>query len=503
VTGSGKTEVYIRAVLHCLQLQRTALILVPEITLAQQMVQMLSSRLPGVAMLHSGMSAGERYQEWSRIRSGEASVVMGARSAVFAPLADLGLIILDEEQEDSYKNEEYPRYHAREVAQERARRDGGVFLLGSATPRVETLAEVLAGETHMLTLKNKVAAVPRLHIQLEDSRQLYKQSLGALLTQEIAASLSRREQVVLFVNRRGHSPRTVCRRCGSRQLCPHCAVALVYHADQGKHICHYCNYALEVIDRCGTCGSDQLAVAGAGTQRVEEEVRKLFPAARTERLDLDTRRKKGYSKSVIQRMQQKEIDILIGTQMVAKGLHFPEVSLVGVIDADALLALPDYRAEERAFQLLLQAAGRSGRGDAAGRVVIQTYQPENPLMRLLLQQDYLQFALQEIDKRKTLGYPPFEHICRVVLYGKNEALVKAKITALGRVFAELLDAQEHAFAVLGPAPCPLSKIKDRYRYQLMIKSPYRAFLVSVVKRLKLRAEPQVQAEIDFDPVNTM
>jgi primosomal protein N' (replication factor Y) len=503
VTGSGKTEVYIRAVTHCLRQGRSALILVPEITLAQQMLQMLSARFPALAVLHSGLAEGERSREWERIRRGEATVVMGARSAVFAPLRAIGLVILDEEQEESYKNEERPRYHAREVARRRAYAMEAVFLRGSATPTVEALAEVERGETALLTLQNRVATASQLHISLEDRRQFQRQNLGPGLIQAISASLQQREQVLLFVNRRGYAPRTICRSCGSPQLCPHCAVALVYHVDLGRHVCHYCNYSPPHLDSCGNCGSEKLTLTGLGTQKLEEEVRRLFPEARIARLDLDTRRRKNRAEEILQQMQRKEIDILIGTQMIAKGLHFPAVALVGVVDADALLALPDFRSDERAFQLILQVAGRSGRGDMEGRAIIQTYQPDNPLMRLLVRQDYLPFASREMEKRRSLDYPPFTHFCRLVVYGKNEALVQARIAEITGLVTDLLDAQEAPFSLYGPAPCPIRKVRDRYRYQLMLKSPHRPFLTSMVKRLKLRASPETRLEIDFDPVSTM
>ena len=503
VTGSGKTEVYIGAAIHALSKGKKVMVLVPEIALAEQMIGQLKSRLPEVSILHSRMSPGERYREWRRIKEGEVKVVLGARSAIFAPIENLGLIILDEEQENSYKSEERPRYHTAEIAAWRAEKEEAVLLLGSATPRLETLDKVWAGELPILTLQKRVSICQPLQVELEDKKPI-SSTIGPKLSQALAMTLNRHEQAVLFINRRGYAPRTICRSCGTAQYCPHCAVALTYHADVKRNICHYCNYSVELIEACGQCGSQYLSVAGLGTQRLEEEIKRQYPAARVARLDLDSVRHKKDYRELFRAMRAQEIDILIGTQMVAKGLDFPNVSLVGILDADALFALPDYRADERAFQLLIQAAGRAGRADRSGQVIVETYRPEDQIMQLWLQQNYFAFAEKTLQQRKLLGYPPFTHIGRFLVSGKDENVVCKTAEELQQRISMITDATEQDFQILGPAPAPIAKIKDRYRYQLIIKSIDRSFLTSLVPWCNMiRFDQTIRIEHDFDPINTM
>jgi primosomal protein N' (replication factor Y) len=508
VTGSGKTEVYLKAAEMALAQGRGVIILVPEIALTRQLVDVFASRIEGTAVLHSGMSSSERYDEWRRIKHGEARLVLGARSAVFAPVLDLGLVIIDEEQEGSFKQEELPRYHAREVARQRARLESAVMLGGSATPAIETYWGAREGAVKLLVLQERVGGGRIPQVTIEDMRKAGTNPphglLGPLLRDKIKQSLDRGEQIILFINRRGYTPMTICGECGNIAKCPACSVGMTYHRDIGQNVCHYCNRHLPIESKCSRCGSKHLQQIGAGTQRIEEETRRIFPQARVERLDIDSSRRQGAQKSILDRMKKHEIDILIGTQMVAKGLDFPDVSLMGIVDADSILNLPDFRAGERCFQLLVQAAGRAGRSNGAGEVIIQTYNPDHPVIQLAASQDYRRFYKYEIAVRKMLNYPPFTELLRIVFSAESEEQVQAMAATTAHYIEDVIDASEEEILLLGPAPCPIQKIRHRYRYQLIIKCGSLDLLRSIASYILAKGTPKhVKIEIDLNPITTI
>lgn len=507
ITGSGKTEVYIEAAKTVVNAGRSALILVPEIALTRHLVGVFSERFENMAVLHSGMSRGERLEQWQRIKKGEIDVVLGTRSAVFAPLENIGMIVVDEEQENTYKQEETPRYHAREVAAFRARQDNAVLLLGSATPSIESFHRALTGEMELLNLTERAgnAVLPIVTlVDLKDSFKSGQNMLSEVLSQKIAETLARGEQTILFLNRRGYNPVTICMECGKTVLCPNCSVALNYHRDINHNVCHYCNYQSNVPECCPTCESKHLRQTGIGTQKIEEVIRDRFPHARVMRMDLDSSRKKGYQDNILKLMREQQIDILIGTQMVAKGLDFPGVSLVGIIDADSILNLPDFRAAERCFQLIVQAAGRAGRGNIPGEVIIQTYNPQNPAIQMAASQDYFSFYQSEIETRKLLHYPPYTNLLRVVISSLDEISARNGCQELASYVKEITDASEEYFEILGPAPCPLAKIRNRYRYQLIVKCDSLLLITSIAKYIIYSNAPaKVRVEVELNPLTTV
>lgn len=503
VTGSGKTEVYLHAIAAALDRGLQAMMLVPEIALTPQMVDVFRSRFGSrVAVLHSRLSHGERYDEYQRLRTGEARVALGARSAVFAPLENAGLIILDEEHEPSYKQDDTPRYHARGVALRLAGLTGAVVVLGSATPSLETYCRAGTGY-RLLELTRRVAGrlLPRVRIlDLRQELQTGNKSIfSRQLQQAIAHRLSRQEQVILFLNRRGYATLVVCRECGLVLKCPHCDISLTYHTS-GRLRCHYCNYTILAPSLCPGCGSRHMAYFGTGTQKVEQEIRQLFPNAAILRLDGDTVGPRGAHREIVEDFRQRKADILIGTQMVAKGLDLPGVTLVGVINADITLYMPDFRASERTFQLLTQVAGRSGRGEQGGEVLVQTYSPHHYAVTCAQNHDYRGFYRQEMALRRSLGYPPFAHLCRLVVSGGKEEEVQEAAAAL----AEVIQGVE----LLGPAPAPLTRIKDRYRWHLVLKAGTPALLREAVSAgltafAKYHRHRRVQVFADIDPQSMM
>lgn len=508
VTGSGKTEVYLQAAQTAIASGRGVIVLVPEIALTRQLVDIFSARIEGIAVLHSGMSAGERYDEWRRIKTGQVRLVLGARSAVFAPVPHLGLIIIDEEQEGSFKQEELPRYNAREVAGMRSKLESAVMLSGSATPSIETFQAACNTPGSLLILKQRVGGGQIPRIIIEDLRKSFKcgprQLLSPLLQEKIKLNLERGEQIILFVHRRGYSPVTICRECGNMALCPSCSVGMTYHRDIEQNICHYCNRHSQPETRCTRCGSQRLQLIGAGTQRVEEELRELFPDTSIARLDMDSSRRKGAQQSILDRMKSRDIDILVGTQMVAKGLDFPFVSLVGIVDADSILYLPDFRAGERCFQLLVQAAGRAGRSNGDGEVVIQTYNPDHPIIEMAVNQDYRSFYEYEVNLRKILNYPPFTQLLRIVFSGESEISVQTFAVDTARYIEDIIDASEEEITILGPAPCPINKIRRRFRYQIIIKCNSLGLLRSIAGYIVVSRIPKnVKMDVDFNPITTI
>lgn len=487
VTGSGKTEVYLQAIQTCLNQNKEAIVLVPEISLTPQMVERFKGRFgDDVAVLHSRLSQGERYDEWRKISTGQVKVVIGARSAVFAPFTRLGLIIIDEEHESSYKQEESPKYNARQVAAERARMSGASVVLGSATPSLESWNEAERGNYRLLVMKERVEGRPMPAVNIVDMRQeMYegnRSMFSRALHQAIADRLERKEQSVLLLNRRGYSTFVMCRSCGYTAGCPHCDISLTFHQSTGMMRCHYCGYAERQPAVCPECGSEHIRYFGTGTQRVEEELAKLFPGIRVIRMDVDTTTEKGSHEKLLTDFRLKKGDVLLGTQMVAKGLDFPDVTLVGVITADTMLNLPDFRASERTFQLLTQVAGRAGRHHLPGEVFVQTYTPEHYSVTAAGQHDFHAFAAQELHHRQLGGYPPY---CRLILITLSHTqlplLVKtaeSMVKRLKELAAEAgLDGFHpgvplgpvRAMEVLGPVASPIPRIKDRYRFQCMVK----------------------------------
>ncbi|MGE5592170.1 MAG: primosomal protein N' [Betaproteobacteria bacterium] len=514
VTASGKTEVYMRAIEAALARGRSAIVLVPEIALTPQLAGAFHQRFGGqVALLHSRLSAGERYDEWRRAERGEARIVVGARSAVFAPVRDLGLIVVDEEHENSYKQEESPRYHAREVARERARAAGCVCVLGSATPSVESFYRAKIGEYDYVAMNTRVEMRPLPHVEIVDMRDELahgnRSVFSRALVRAIRERLARREQVILFLNRRGHSTFVLCRECGHALRCPECDVALTYHADEGRMRCHYCDHEEAVPDTCPKCGSSYIKYFGAGTERIEREVNRVFPQARVVRMDLDTTRTKRAHENIIRMFRSGEYDILVGTQMVAKGHDFPGVTLVGVVSADTCLNLPDYKAGERTFQLLTQAAGRAGRGSRPGLVIVQTYTPEHYAVLRAKDHDYVGFYEEEIRARRDLSYPPFVHLGLAVVSGDDPREVERHATSLGaslRVAARELGGSLPGVRVLGPSPCAVSRVKGLYRWQVLLKgAPVEALTAVLRKGLDICPGPHrgIMVQVDVDPENVL
>ncbi|MBE3596392.1 MAG: primosomal protein N' [Hydrogenibacillus sp.] len=508
VTGSGKTEVYLTLIERMLSNGKTALLLVPEIALTPMMLARVQHRFgDNVAVLHSGLSAGERFDEWQRIRRGEVGVVVGARSAVFAPLERIGLIILDEEHEGSYKQEETPRYHAREVALWRARRHGAALVLGSATPSMESYAYARAGRYRLMVMPKRVGGARLPSVRIVDLRRegggdrLVSPPLSAAIDER----LKRGEQIILLQNRRGYANIVLCRRCGRAVECPHCAVTLTYHRTDEALRCHYCGFEQPMVERCPSCGSTHLLKLGGGTQRVEEALAAEFPAARVIRMDRDTTQRKGAHEDLLGRFMRGEADILIGTQMIAKGLDFPKVTLVGIVSADSMLALPDFRAAERTFQLVTQVAGRAGRGTLPGEVVVQTFAPDHYSIRAAVDGRYEAFFAEELARRKKGSYPPFYRL--VVIHAAHAQASLARETLF--VISDRLRMRVgEETIVIGPTPAPIPKLRDRFRFHTLIKykreprlgALLRAALEDVQREVKRH---RIEIAVDFDPQSLM
>jgi len=485
ITGSGKTEVYLQAMAHALAAERQALLLVPEIALTPQTVQRVASRFPQqVAVVHSGLSAGQRYDAWRRARDGTVRVVVGTRSALFTPLPQLGLIVIDEEHDPSYKHSppfNPPYYHARSVAEQMARLAQAALVLGSATPSLEAMSRAEGGHYQRLSLPQRVftrrpgtsdeqatAALPP--VQLVDMREELKAGNVHMFSRALHAALSetlaRREQAILFLNRRGQATYVFCRDCGSASLCPHCESPLTYHRQGELLRCHTCNYSESPPKVCPKCQSRRIRYFGAGTQQVEEELLKHFPQARLVRWDADTVHKAEDHEIVLRRFLQREADVLVGTQMVAKGLDLPLVTLVGIVSADHALHLPDFRASERAFQTLTQVSGRAGRAALGGRVIMQTYEPQHPAIRYAAQHDYMGFYRAESQMRRELAYPPFRRLARLLIQHNHPTKAQQEAEALAQALEPLLPA--HKAQRIGPAPCYHSKQDDLYRWHVLV-----------------------------------
>ncbi|MDX1935146.1 MAG: primosomal protein N' [Capsulimonadales bacterium] len=518
VTGSGKTEVYLRSIAETRRRKKTALVLVPEIALTAQVMDTFRARIGDrVAVLHSGLSAGERRDEWQRIGRGEADVVVGARSAIFAPLEKVGLIVVDEEHEASYKQDAAPRYHARDVAIARARATGATVLLGSATPAMESFYRAEAGEWGFLPLRERALSRPLPSVQIIDLREGYKKGdppgiFAPPLMEAITDRLAKREQTILFLNRRGYAQFLLCRDCGYTTRCPHCDVSLTFHSRARRLMCHHCGFEKGAPSVCPVCTGDRIRPFGLGTERIETEVRALFPDARVLRMDRDTTQRKDAHLSMLKTFRNGDADILIGTQMVAKGLDFAGVTLVGVISADTALNMPDFRASERAFQLLTQVSGRAGRGRKPGHVIVQTFNPEHESVAAAAEHDYETFYRQEIGNRRELGYPPFTRLANIIAQDEDGRRAEAALRSLAGFLgggSRLLEGPkvggDDDLQVLGPAPCPLSRLQERYRWHLLLKAGDIDTLRSRIRAglAQLTASERSLLHIDIDPMSLL
>ena len=514
MTGSGKTEVYLQAIAHALEQGKGAIVLVPEISLTPQTVERFKARFTSgplqtlVAVLHSHLSAGERHDEWHKIRQGRARIVIGARSAIFAPVEPLGLIVVDEEHEHSYKQEEAPRYHARDVAIVRGQMENATVLLGSATPSMESFYNCKQGKYALLELLERADDKKMPVVRIVDMRQTVRTGKGIpifspQLKEAIGQRLDRQEQVILFLNRRGYSTSLQCPLCGFVAECPNCSVSLTYHRHEQKLCCHICNHTEPVPPVCPNqkCRNPAIRYAGVGTQKVEETLTKLFPHARLKRMDSDALKRKEDYRRILGDFRTGKIDILVGTQMIAKGLHFPNVTLVGIIYADLALHQPDFRAGERTFQLLTQVAGRAGRGDVEGEVFIQAFTPFHPAIQYARRHDFVGFYEQELEFREQLKYPPVSRVALLTLKGRNEEKVKFAAAHLKRELDKAVgDIKD--LIIAGPAPAPLLRAETYYRHQIMLRARRMSALSRRLAELtqSLVLPEDVTLSVDIDPV---
>ena len=509
ITGSGKTEVYLRAIAEVLEAGKTALVLVPEISLTPQTVERFASRFTPrgieVAVLHSHLSEGERHDEWHRVRDGKARIVIGARGAVFAPLDNLGLIVIDEEHDTSYKQDEGPRYHARDLAVVRGKLEPCAVLLGSATPSLESYENCRKGKYDLLELTHRhdgcvlpVFRVVDMRLRSKDGER-NDQFISPKLATAIESRLAKGEQTILFLNRRGFFTVLACKACGKTVECPHCSVSLALHRKEDAARCHICGHSQKPPRRCPQCHDPQIAFSGVGTEKVEAAVKKMFPSARVARMDSDTMTRKNAYHETLGAFRSRKIDILVGTQMIAKGLHFPGVTLVGIISADSALHLPDFRAGERTFQLLVQVAGRAGRGDAEGEVIVQTFSPAHPSLQFAKSHDFDGFAVHELEMRGNFGHPPYSHL--VLITARADTAQKAEFTA--RTLAQKLSAAVPPSVMVSPAaPAPLARVRGMYRYQVVARGKQiRALTKAVRETIKATKLPKdTHVVVDIDPM---
>ncbi len=506
ITGSGKTEIYLQAIEKAIARHQSSIVLVPEISLTPQMIEWFTLRFGGrVATLHSRLTPAERFKEWTRIYNGKADIVIGARSAVFAPVNRLGLIIVDEEQETSYKQEDTPRYNARDVALTRAGICGAVAILGGATPSLESFYQASCGRYELIHLKKRVKKRTLPQVQIVDMReearaQRRKVVISKPLEIAISETLKKRQQVILFLNRRGFATFAQCKKCGDILRCKRCSIPLVFHSQRKRLICHYCNYQISPPDVCPSCKSSYINYLGLGTQKLESEAYRLFPQARIERMDSDTTRKRTSHTDILYRFKKGDTDILIGTQMIAKGLDFPQVTLVGIASGDTALGLPDFRAGERTFSLLTQVAGRAGRGETKGRVIIQSFTPEHFTIRCAKKHDYEGFYKQEIKFREELRFPPFCHLINIRFKASKEDAVKA--VSLNLRNALLKEDREKTLEIIGPAPLLIAKLKGMFRWSVTIKTDDVIMAQGIITRAlkRIRRLPGRGLIIDTDPL---
>jgi primosomal protein N' (replication factor Y) len=510
VTGSGKTEVYMQAIEQVIGFGREVIVLVPEISLTPQTCERFRSRLGSVAVLHSHLKPGDRHAEWLRIARGEVRVVVGARSAVFAPVPHLGLIVIDEEHESSFKQDHVPRYHAREVAARRAGRAGIPLVLGSATPSLESWYRAQQGEYELISLPERVLERPMPHVETIDLRNEYgrgplRGAISRPLHRAISAELEAGSQIILLLNRRGFSTHVQCPACGHVLRCPRCDIALTHHRSEERAICHYCNYRVPTPETCSNCRFQGMRFGGLGTQRLEAEVRARFAGVSCLRMDTDSMRKPGSHETALKRFHDGEIQILLGTQMIAKGLDFPNVTLVGVVNADIGLHLPDFRAGERTFQLVTQVAGRTGRGDRGGRVLVQTFSPDSPAIQAAVRHDYQRFAQSELPERKEFQYPPFTSLTRLVFRGDSPLATESFAQAIADAIRNHLDATATRARLLGPVPAPLARLQGKYRFHVLLQSRDQEGIRRAIQHAadQLTCPPGVRWIIDVDAVSMM
>jgi len=507
VTGSGKTEVYLQAIRSALARGKTAIVLVPEISLTPQTVERFKSRFAEaqdiIAVLHSHLSEGERHDEWHKIHAGRARIVIGARSAVFAPLENLGLIVVDEEHENSYKQEEAPRYHARDVAVVRAKMENCVVVLGSATPSLESYYNATQGKYALLNLTQRIDDCQMPLIRIVDLRlERRKEKAAAILSEKLRAAITARlekgEQTILFLNRRGFSTSLLCSACGEARRCPNCSVALTFHRTAARLSCHLCGHMAAVPKKCPACGENALIYAGFGTEKVEANVAQLFPNAVVRRMDADSMTRKDAYRETLHAFRAGKIDILVGTQMIAKGLHFPNVTLVGIINADLALHLPDFRAGERTFQLLTQVAGRAGRGETHGEVFVQTYTPFSPSIQFARHHDFAGYFQQELEFRERCDFPPFKHAVLITVRSEHEKRASFSAETLARRLKEALPDE---FISSAPAPAPLEKLQGSFRFHLLIRGDAIVRLSRLLRATldKLPFPEDVAVAVDIDP----
>ncbi len=507
ITGSGKTELYFRAAEAALERGKGSLILVPEISLTPMLVRAATARFGRiVSVLHSELSAGERHDQWWRIREGEAPVVVGARSAVFAPLPEVGLLVVDEEHDGAYKQDDSPRYNARDVAVMRGRLEGAPVVLGSATPSVESHTNALKGKYQRLVLPTRIGPQGLPRVEVVDRRAVLRaggdEVLSPLLREALAARLARREQSLLLLNRRGWATSLLCRECGAQAACPNCSVSLTLHHGGRTALCHYCGHEVKAPAACATCGGAYLRLTGYGTERLVEAVREALPEARVARLDRDLAARRGVVAKTLAAFEAGETDILIGTQMIAKGHDFPRVTLVGVIDADVGLGLPDFRAAERTFQLLTQVAGRAGRGDVAGEVILQSHLPDHYALVFACAQDYPSFYEREMEFRRTMGYPPTTALVNLVVRADDAAKGATEADVLARALRESAGGR---YRLLGPAHAPLARLRGEHRFQILLKGSRPAMREAVREALVARygATRWPGIAVDVDPISVM
>jgi primosomal protein N' (replication factor Y) len=510
VTSSGKTEVYLQAIARLVRGGRQAIVLVPEISLTPQTVRHFKSRFERLAVLHSRLTDAERKEQWHRIRAGEVDVVIGARSAVFAPVPELGMIVVDEEHENSFKQDATPRYNARDVAVVRARRAGALVVLGSATPALESHYNAIVGKYERVELKGRIGGWPLPPVEVVDmtherpsGRRL--SYISERLRAAMAVSLARDEQVILFINRRGFAPHVSCRRCGFVLRCDRCDVSVNYHRRYRKCICHQCGREFNPPQTCPECANPKLFFGGVGTERVEDDVRAFFPDKTCVRMDSDSMKARNALEEVLSAFRRHEIDILVGTQMIAKGLDFPRVTTVGVVWADTQLYIPDFRSRERTFQLVAQVAGRTGRGERGGVVIVQTSVPDDPAIRCAARHDYDSFARAELEERRRHGFPPFSRACRIVCHGRDEERVENQIEAIADVVSTTVEKLGEGTQIHGPAPAPLARVKLDYRFHLLITTPSPQSLRTILRAADslLSRARGVVSTVDVDPMSML
>ncbi len=503
VTGSGKTEVYIKLIEKVLNLGKTAIMLVPEISLTPQMVSRFEQVFGNkIAALHSALSDGEKYDEWRRIVRGEVSIVIGARSAVFAPLTNIGIIIIDEEHSDSYKQDNNPRYNAKDIAIERARNYNCPVLMGSATPSLDTYARAIKNVYKLLNLPNRVNGKDLPHIDIVDMNEEMKYSKGHFskrLLDEIKKTVKNKEQVILLLNRRGYSSFVSCKNCSYTMKCPNCDISLTYHKSSNMLRCHYCGYGTNLLHTCPSCGENSISTLGVGTEKIEEELNSLIEDAKILRMDVDTTSKKGMHKKMITAFKNHEYDILLGTQIVAKGLDFPLVTLVGVINADTSLNIPDFRSSENTFDLLCQTSGRSGRSKNQGKVIIQTFNKDHYAIKYSKEHDYIGFFKKEMDIRRKLKYPPYYFLCYLKISGKDDNYILNEANKIKRSLERNLSST----IILGPSPATVFKVNNIYRYGIIMKYKNSKDLYDVLTRIMnhYQSNNKVVIDIDFNPIH--